>query len=258
MEFATWLAAHCVLLGMLTGTAQAADPQLPDTIEHVKAAVVGVGSLSEIHRPPAVLHGTGFAVGDGSRVVTNCHVADLPLDKARKEHLVVFLGRGRQVSYREVEVVARDDTHDLCALRVSGAPLPTLTIDDALPREGTTIAFTGFPLGAVLGLYQVTHQGIVSAITPIAIPAPSAKLLSAEKIQALRSPFDVLQLDATAYPGNSGSPVFRQDNGHVVGVVSQVTVAAKKEDLLSHPSAITYAMPASFIRELLHKGTPAP
>ena len=243
---------------MASGAPQAADAQLPDTIERVKAAVVGVGSLSEIRRPPAVLRGTGFAVGDGSRVVTNCHVADLPLDKASKEHLVVFLGRGRQVSYREVEIVARDDTHDLCALRISGAPLSTLVIDHDLPREGTTIAFTGFPMGAVLGLYHVTHQGIVSAITPIAIPAPSAQLLSAEKIQALRSPFDVLQLDATAYPGNSGSPVFRQDNGQVVGVVSLVAVAAKKEDLLSHPSAITYAMPATFIRELLTKGPPSP
>ena len=83
-------------------------------------------------------------------------------------------------------------------------------------------------------------------------------MLSSEKIQALRSPFDVLQLDATAYPGNSGSPVFRQDNGQVVGVVSQVAVTAKKEDLLSHPSAITYAMPAHYIGALLKQAASQP
>lgn len=246
------------LLGLCIGTVLAADPRLPDTVERIKASVVGVGTLSETHRPPAILRGTGFAVGDGSRVVTNCHVIDQKLDEAHKERHVVFLGRGREARVREVEVVARDDVHDLCALKMSGAPLPPVTIDESMPREGTAIAFTGFPLGATLGLYHVTHQGIVSAITPIAIPAPSARLLSSEKIQALRSPFDVLQLDATAYPGNSGSPVFRQDNGQVVAVVSQVAVAAKKEDLLSHPSAITYAMPAGYIRALLQQTAPRP
>ena len=32
-------------------------------------------------------------------------------------------------------------------------------------REGTEIAFTGFPIGMALGLYPVTHRGIVSAIS---------------------------------------------------------------------------------------------
>ena len=96
----------------------------------------------------------------------------------------------------------------LALLEIEGKPLPALSLGDAnRVREGEEIAFTGLPIGMVLGLYPVTHRGIVSAITPMVIPAMSSRQLSAKQIRRLRSPFNVLQLDATAYPGNSGSPV---------------------------------------------------
>ncbi len=37
-------------------------------------------------------------------------------------------------------------------------------------REGQVVAFIGFPIGGVLGLSPVTHRGIISAVTPIALP----------------------------------------------------------------------------------------
>ena len=38
--------------------------------------------------------------------------------------------------------------------------------------------------------------------------------------------FDVYQLDATAYPGNSGSPLLDADSGKVLGVINSVFVKA--------------------------------
>jgi serine protease Do len=38
--------------------------------------------------------------------------------------------------------------------------------------------------------------------------------------------FELLQLDATAYPGNSGGPVFDAASGQVLGVVNMVLVKA--------------------------------
>ena len=61
----------------------------------------------------------------------------------------------------------------------------------------------------------------------------------------------MFQLDATAYPGNSGSPVFELDNGRVVGVINSVLVKETRESVLSNPSGITYAIPAKYIQQLL-------
>ena len=120
-------------------------------------------------------------------------------------------------------------------------------------REGTEIAFTGFPIGMALGLYPVTHRGIVSAISPMAPPQLGSRVLSAKMIRAMRDPYDVLQLDATAYPGNSGSPVYEQATGKVVGVVNSVLVKGNKEAAIAKPSGISYAIPVRFVHELLKK-----
>jgi S1-C subfamily serine protease len=61
----------------------------------------------------------------------------------------------------------------------------------------------------------------------------------------------VFQLDATAYPGNSGSPLFDPATGEVVGIVNMVFVKGTKEAALAQPSGITYAIPSQHLLELL-------
>ena len=65
--------------------------------------------------------------------------------------------------------------------------------------------------------------------------------------------FPVLQLDATAYPGNSGSPVYDPESGDVLGIINMVFVKGTKEAALTQPSGITYAIPASHLQALLAK-----
>jgi len=234
------------------GTVDAAGEALPATIARVKPSIVGIGTYDAVRRPPAQLMGTGFIVGDGLLAATNHHVIATELDARTREHLVVFVGSGRKIEYRKARLLAHDEQHDLALLEFDGTPLPALTLhsaDDVL--EGSAVAFTGFPIGAVLGLHPVTHRGIVSAITPIVIPAGNARQLTADKIATLRDPFDVIQLDATAYPGNSGSPVYRPDTGAVIGVINQVFVKGRKEDVLRDPSAITYAIPVRHLEALM-------
>ncbi len=248
------LVALAACLALLHAAAVAADDTLAATITRVKPSIVGVGTYLAVRRPPAQLLGTGFVVGNGNHAATNHHVIDTELDREQREHLVVFIGNGRAVEYRAARIAAADTEHDLAVLAFDGAALPALELGDAEQvREGIDIAFTGFPIGAVLGLYPVTHQGIVSAITPIAIPAASSRQLTADKIAALRDPYTVLQLDATAYPGNSGSPVFLPADGTVVGIVNRVFVKGRKEDVLSDPSAITYAIPVRYLEPLINR-----
>ncbi|MCW8949129.1 MAG: S1C family serine protease, partial [Sedimenticola sp.] len=59
------------------------------------------------------------------------------------------------------------------------------------------------------------------------------------------------QLDGTAYPGNSGSPVYDSQSGRVVGVLNSVFVKESKETLLERPSGISYAIPVRYVHALL-------
>jgi S1-C subfamily serine protease len=227
---------------------------LPDTIEKIKPAIVAVGTHQKTRRPPAVFLGTGFVVGDGLHIVTNAHVVPPKLDSEKRESIAVFVGRGELADIREATKVAEDLDHDLALLRIAQPPLPALKLGNSRRvREGESYAFTGFPIGMVLGLHPVTHRGTVSAITPIAIPQFSAQQLEKSVIKRLIAPYNVFQLDATAYPGNSGSPLYDPSTGEVVAILNKVFVQESKESLLQKPSGISYAVPINYLHELLKK-----
>lgn len=241
------------LLHILTGSAFPAS--LPDTLIRVKQSVVAVGTLvprkhAPKSPPQARYLGTGFAVGAGDLVVTNFHVVPAKLEKG--ERLAVFSGHGKKAVVHHARLLRKDEEHDLALLKIDGQKLKPLKLDGGgWVAEGRSVAFTGFPLGMVLGLYPVTHRGIIAAITPIAIPAESSRRLNPARIKRLRNPFMVYQLDAVAYPGNSGSPLYLPENGRVIGVVNSVFVKGSKESILAHPSGITYAIPVRHVRQLL-------
>jgi S1-C subfamily serine protease len=235
--------------------ASAVEPdRLPDTIEKIKPAIVAIGTYEKVRRPPAIFLGTGFAIGEGLHIVTNAHVLPPKIDAEKKETVAVFAGRGDLVDIREATKVAEDRDHDLAVLKITGQPLPGLTLgDSSRVREGETYAFTGYPIGMVLGLHPATHRGTISAITPIAIPQLSAQQLNKNLLARLTTPYDVFQLDATAYPGNSGSPLYDPNTGVVLGIINKVFVQETKESILQKPSGISYAIPINHLRELLKK-----
>jgi len=236
---------------LLAGSALAAD--LPTTLKSVKPSVVGVGTFMALRQQQDQLSGTGFVVGDGRHLVTSAHVVPTELDEGRRETVAVYVpAGGNQAERRPARVVKRDRTHDLCLLRFEGSGLPALRLGrSADVQEGALYAFTGFPILAALGLRPVTHRGTVSAITPIILPLASGKDITPENLRKLSRPFDVFQLDATAYPGNSGSPLYEIETGRVVGVINSVFVKGTKEMALSAPSGISYAIPVDFVRRLL-------
>lgn len=245
-----------LLWGLLLSQGGAAS-SLADTIAVVKPSIIGIGTYLPTRQPRSYLKGTGFVVGDGSYAITNAHVVADQLDTDRKERRVAFVGVGKNHKVVDVEVIRTNQNHDLALLRFKGAKLPALQLSDSdRVREGEYYAFTGFPIGVVLGLYPVTHRGIVSSITPMAIPAFYSNQLNPKLIRRLRQPYSVFQLDATAYPGNSGSPLYRLDDGAVVGVINKVFVKETKENALTNPSGITYAIPSKYIVELLDSAKP--
>jgi S1-C subfamily serine protease len=234
-------------------SARAAD--VYETIARVKRSVVAVGTYQPGRSPPFQFRGTGFVVGDGNTIATNSHVLPDRLDTQHRESLAVLvpLTPPQAVSVRPVRPLTMDASMDLALLTMTGEALPPLPLHDLDGvREGQAILMTGYPIGAVLGPYAATHRGMIAAITPIAIPQASAGRLTPALVRRLKSgSFSVLQLDATAYPGNSGSPIYDPATGEVLGIVIMVLVKRTKEAALSDPSGITYAVPSTYLAELL-------
>lgn len=48
------------------------------------------------------------------------------------------------------------------------------------------VGFTGFPIGGALGFSPVTHRGMVSSITPIALPAANARQVNEKLVRRNR------------------------------------------------------------------------
>lgn len=253
MRFACRRLAQSLVCALLLSCAGLAIADLPDLIDQIKPSIVVVGTYAKTRSPAFVMRGTGFAVGDGTLIATNVHVVPEVLDAASGETLVVQTSPDTGAQQRTARVAVSDLAHDLTLLRIDGAPLRTLVLHTGgAIREGQSIAFTGFPIGTALGLSPVTHRGIISAITPVALPAATANHLNEKVIARLRSgAFEVYQLDGTAYPGNSGGPLFEVEKGEVIGIINMVFVKGTKESVLSQPSGISFAVPVTYLQALL-------
>ena len=243
------------LAALLFSAAALAD--VSEMLLSIKPGVVGVGTFNPTGGPRANLMGTGFAVLDGRYVVSCAHTFSKPLNSEKKEIHAVFLGHDRQVSVRAAEVIATDKARDLVLLKISGNPIPPLKIGDSdRAREGWQLYFTGFPIGSVLGLNPSTHRAGLAAIIPIFTPMLNTAQLNVRAVKQARDPYEVFELDAIAYPGNSGSPVWHPETGEVLGVVNSVYVKGAKEAALSAPSGITYAIPAKYVKQLIEQALP--
>lgn len=239
-----------VFLATLPGVGQA---ELPDTVEKIKPSIVAVGTFKQTNSPQFMLRGTGFVVGNGNQVATNAHVVPESTDPDGPTLVIQMRNANGELQLRRAYIASRDKEHDLAVMRIEGPALPPLKLANSdSVREGQNIGFTGFPIGGALGFSPVTHRGIVSSITPIALPGGNAQQLNQRLIRQLKNGvFNIFQLDATAYPGNSGSPVFNTESGEVIGAINMVFIKGSKEAALTAPSGISYAIPVNFLKVLL-------
>jgi serine protease Do len=227
---------------------------LPATVAKIKPSIVAVGTFMAVRQQQKQPAGTGFVVG-GNHAVTNAHVVPRKLDDGRRETLALYLpGADNRVLMRKAKLVAEDRDHDLALLRFDGGALPSLRLgSDEGVREGQSAAFTGYPILNALGLYPATHRATIAAISPVAAPVGSGRELTPNMLKRLSAPFDVFQLDAVAYPGNSGSPLYDIETGRVIGVINSVYVKKTKETAITSPSGISYAIPVRHVRALMKK-----
>lgn len=232
-----------------------AQESLPDTVARLKPGIVAVGTFQKTRSPPFVFRGTGFAIGDGTLIATAAHVVAEALQVDNRETMMVLAqGQGpREPQAREAKAIAVDKVHDVALLRIIGAPLPTLTLGNSDGvRDGQAIAFTGFPLGTALGFNPVTHRGIVASQVPAVLPGANAGNLDGRVIQGIKAgSFNLFQLDAITYPGQSGSPLYDASSGEVLGIVNMGLLKGTKDAAVGQPSGISFAVPIQYLQELV-------
>jgi len=228
---------------------------LPALIKRVRSSVLLVGTFGETDSPRFMFRGTGFVAAEGNLVITNNHVLPEGGELIAGRRLVVQTATGASGRWvmREADILKIDRERDLVLLRVHGESLSAIPLaTDQVAQEGKAVAILGFPVGGALGFSLVTHRGIISSITPIALPQSTAQALNEKSIRKLREgAFNILQLDATAYPGNSGGPVLDLETGSVVGVLNMVLIKGSRESALTHPTGISYAIPVDLVSRLL-------
>lgn len=252
------LAAPALMLVPGLGLAQPARAGLVEMVASARGSVLAVGSFNLLDNPRFAFRGSGFVVGDGLTVVTNVHVLPDPAASPGLRLAVLIPRAGGTPELRPAELLRSDVDRDLALLRIEGAPLPALRLAEAEQvSEGLDIAIMGFPLGPALGLVPVTHRGIVSAVSSVALPPANARQLDERAAARLRrGGFEVLQLDITAFPGHSGAPVLDIASGQVVGVVNMVLVRRSEgaaAAAVSSPSGISFAIPGRFVASLLRE-----
>ena len=241
----------CILFSKLVSASEKL--ALPSLIKQIKPSVVGIALFTPLEANAPKLRGSGFVVGNGQYIITNYHVVAQELDENIVQHYVALSGEGKAPKAHKMEIIDVDPVHDLALLSINSALPPIKLASDDYADSGTSIAMTGFPLGAVLGLYPATHIGIIAALAPDVNPASNADELTIDMLKRLKEPFLIYQLDITAFPGNSGSAIYNMNSGEVVGVLNKVFVSQGKESALSNPSGISYAIPVKHLRDLAKK-----
>jgi len=132
-------------------------------------------------------HGSGFAIGDGSLVITNAHVV------GEAENVTVVTSGGLSLNGEVVKVSKERDT---ALIALSGLRLPALRINLSIPSSASKIYAVGSPIDERLS--GTVTEGIVSG----------TRLLDG---------YEWIQSDVAINPGNSGGPLMDR-NGEVIGI----------------------------------------
>lgn len=137
--------------------------------------------------------GTGFSVSPDGLIVTNNHVVE-----NTKQITVSFEEQGRF----SASLVAQDSANDLAILQIKDPPdVPSLKLAESPTyTPDSKVRFIGNPLN----FFGIANEG---------------KLIGESEWAGRNVP--IILLDAPVYRGNSGSPVFQNDE--VIGVVFAIT-----------------------------------
>ena len=200
-----------------------------------------VGEVSEMVSPATVLiysyqstndknpvAGTGFFIREDGYIATNYHV----IEGGKKFKVTLY-----SAEVLDAELVGYSKDNDLAILKVEGHRYPVITVGNSDTVEvGDAAVVIGNPSGAH-GAWTTT-QGIVSAVD-----RPST--INGKRCY-------MIQTDAAINGGNSGGPLCN-DQGEVIGVVTQIMLDGNGDRNEGFGMAITINKAMSVLEDILKK-----
>ncbi len=106
----------------------------------------------------SAFHGSGFAVDDGRRIITNYHVVALSVLYPRQYRLEYLTSDGRSGL---LHVLAIDVRNDLAVVAGDDLELPALRLRSEIPGQGERAWSIGFPLNLGLTITEGVANGLV-------------------------------------------------------------------------------------------------
>ena len=106
----------------------------------------------------SAFHGSGFAVADGRRIVTNYHVVAQAVLYPQQYRLEYLASDGRT---GPLHVLAIDVRNDLAVVAADDLELPPLKLRSEIPAQGERAWSIGFPLNLGLTITEGVANGLV-------------------------------------------------------------------------------------------------
>jgi S1-C subfamily serine protease len=235
---------------------------LKDVYQNVKPAVVAIALTKCIDNAFPTIIGTGFFIREDGIILTNRHVLDAindleevtagasPFEQAT---VLMFIQSEKMMRILPLEIdkfwlveqtlpaetVYYGKAPDIAVIVLKNVrSCPTVRIYSGEYCEGEAVAVSGFPMGtetlkAPGYIHQLTptlKTGVIGGILPFKCKTPHALLL-----------------DMMVQGGSSGSPVFLQSTGEIMGIV----YGGMTEN--QNMTNLTYCIPSWYFEELLKK-----
>ena len=173
--------------------------------------------------------GSGIALDDRRRVVTNAHVL------GDSDTLQVLLPSGRMV---RAKVIGSDIRRDVAVIELDDTD-NSLTPAVFASSQNLRVGQLAVAVGSPFELNQTVTAGIVSAIGRV---EPSYGCEIAGAMSAECAGVAMIQTDAPINPGNSGGPLADR-NGHVIGMNTSI----RTEGFLSANVGVGFAIPSDTV-----------
>ncbi len=240
-----------LFLLLSSGNVTAHDYNLVKTIKKVKPSIIAIGTYHPLSRPAVNFYGTGFVFSEDGYAITAEHVIRAINKKGGEGNLYAFFPDVGNSKKFKARILVKNTKYDLAIIKLEGSGFNHVRLGNSSSvEEGQSVAICGYPYGPVFGLYPTTQTGIISNISPMAIPVQRSSLLSNKMIKAIKDTYTIFQLDCTAFPGNSGGPLFLPETGDIIGVLNSGFIRTTKENN-QISTGISYAIPINYVKNLI-------